>query len=170
MASSTRLRSFSAFSSHCLFSSSKCSADSWLLGFIRTMRAAFTTCGTKPAAYKFTHVQSNNKTEVIIIWQCLSITWVSLNTYKQQHATPFLTDSYRDMQILVKPWIIIIINYSEQHGHKMQDYTNDDKYYDKIIFMSKNLIILSRHILYFTIFSSAIEKPTQTATLLPFVL
>ena len=53
MASSTRLRSFSAFSSHCFFSSSKCSADSWLLGFIRTMRAAFTTCGTKSAAYRW---------------------------------------------------------------------------------------------------------------------
>ena len=54
IASSTRLRSFSAFSNHCFFSSSKCSADSWLLGFIRTMRAAFTTCGTRSAAYNFT--------------------------------------------------------------------------------------------------------------------
>ena len=54
MASSTRLRSFSAFSSHCFFSSSKCSTDAWLLGFIRTIRAAFTTCGTKSAAYRST--------------------------------------------------------------------------------------------------------------------
>jgi len=54
MASSTRLRSFSAFSIHCFFSRSKCSTDSWLLGFMSTMRAALTTCGTKSAAYKYT--------------------------------------------------------------------------------------------------------------------
>jgi len=54
MASSTRLRSFSAFSSHCFLSSSKCSTDAWLLGFIRTMWAAFTTWGTRSAAYRHT--------------------------------------------------------------------------------------------------------------------
>lgn len=54
IASSTRLRSFSAFSSHCFFSRSKCSTDAWLLGFIKTMWPAFTTCGTKSAAYSIT--------------------------------------------------------------------------------------------------------------------
>ena len=47
MASSTRPLSFSTLSVHCFLRSSKWSTEAWFEGLFNTIRAAFTTCGTR---------------------------------------------------------------------------------------------------------------------------
>jgi len=99
MASSTRLRSFSAFSSHCFLSSSKCSTDAWLLGFIRTMWAAFTTWGTRSAAYRHTAAHVIN-TVPLQNWNNYTVDLLTdkTHTYNLQFITQYSSHIIISMQ------------------------------------------------------------------------